>query len=69
MTQKTKGKKLAMEISKNLSKQKSRASVKAIIFYCVPCSRSYTAIRKNEKGEMVEQQVCQHTTLKKVLIK
>jgi len=73
MNQKTENKRVVGHLEKNISKalkkQKSRASVKSIILYCVPCTRSYTIITKDDKGEMIEQQVCQHTIFKKVLIK
>ncbi len=61
--------KLAKSISKSLSKQTKKASVKSIIIYCVPCSKNYSVIRKDDKGELVKQQVCQHITFQKVLIK
>ena len=60
---------LAKKISKSLDKQKRKASVKSIIIYCVPCSKNYSVIRKDDKGELVKQQVCQHITFQKVLIK
>lgn len=57
------------DIIKSLSKQTKKASVKSIILYCIPCSKNYSVIRKDDKGELMKQQVCQHITFQKVLIK
>lgn len=61
--------KLAKSISKSLSKQTKKASVKSVILYCIPCSKNYSILKKDDKGELVKQQVCQHITFQKVLIK
>jgi len=61
--------KLKKDMIKSLDKQKRKASVKSIILYCIPCSKNYSVIRKDDKGELVKQQICQHITFQKVLIK
>jgi len=50
-------------------KPKTKPTVKSIIIWCVSCTQNFTINKKNNKGEMVEQQVCPHTILKKVLLK
>lgn len=48
---------------------KVKPTVKEIIIWCVSCTQNFTMSKKNNKGELIEQQVCPHTILKKVLLK
>ena len=50
-------------------KPKRKPAVKEIIIWCVSCTQNFTMSKKNNKGELIEQQVCPHTILKKVLLK
>ena len=54
---------------KTEKKPKVKPTVKGIIIWCTACTKNYTVFKKNNKGELIEQQVCPHTILKKVLLK
>ena len=67
MTKKTKTTTLAQKVSIAIKKEKKEKKLKSIIIYCTPCTRSYTILKKNEKGDIAEQQVCPHTVFRQVL--
>ncbi len=50
-------------------KPKTKPVVKSIIIWCVSCTQNFTVIKKNNKGELIRQQVCPHTIFEKVLLK
>ena len=56
-------------IVKSQKKPTKKPFIKSFIIWCTACGSNYTVDRKNDKGELIEQQICPHAILKKVLLK
>lgn len=53
-------------IKETVSKVVERPPIDKIEIWCTACSANYSANKKDNKGELTEQQLCPHTILKKV---
>jgi hypothetical protein len=50
-------------------KKEKTPIVDRIHVFCVPCTQSYFISRKDDKGDLIEIQICPHLIFKKVSYK
>lgn len=56
-----------MIMTKKTNKEKVvRPTINYVMVYCTMCTSNFKAFKKNNIGELIEQQLCPHTIYKEV---
>jgi len=50
------------------TKRSKDLKIKSLKFWCTACTHSFEIFKKNNKGELIEQQICPHMIYKSAVI-